>query len=33
MKFSDDEVTQDDFEEFNETVRFKLKISGDHRGN
>lgn len=25
MKFSDDEVTQDDFEEFNETVRFKLK--------
>ncbi|QID86262.1 pre-tRNA nuclear export protein [Saccharomyces pastorianus] len=25
MKFSDDEVTQDDFEEFNETIRFKLK--------
>ncbi|CAI4034574.1 hypothetical protein SMKI_11G0190 [Saccharomyces mikatae IFO 1815] len=25
MKFSDDEITQDDFEEFNETIRFKLK--------
>ncbi|EHN01574.1 Los1p [Saccharomyces cerevisiae x Saccharomyces kudriavzevii VIN7] len=26
MKFSDDEITQDDFEEFNEAIRFKLKI-------
>ncbi|EJT42608.1 LOS1-like protein [Saccharomyces kudriavzevii IFO 1802] len=26
MKFSDDEITQDDFEEFNEAITFKLKI-------